>query len=223
METEWLLASARANTAIAGVVGWVPIEADDLTTTLDRFAGDGKLVGFREIVQSEPDGFLDRPDFNRGIGTLSDRGFVYDLLIREHQLPEATRFVDRHPNQRFVLDHAAKPRIAMGELHPWAERLRNLARRANVVCKISGLATEADWSSWSDVSLRPFLDVCVDAFGPDRLLAGSDWPVCLLASSYSRWWDMLRAYFSVFTQHEQHQIFGKNAVATYHLRLEPTL
>jgi L-fuconolactonase len=220
-ETRWLLKCAEATPAICGVVGWAPLTADNLSTVLDRFIDHEKLVGFREIVQSEPDGYLDRTDFNRGITHLTARNLTYDLLIHERQLEEATRFVDRHPQQWFVLDHAAKPRIATGELEPWRSRLREIAKRENVCCKISGLVTGADWFNWTPEHLHPYLDICVEAFGPKRLLAGSDWPVCLLASTYAQWWDVLAAYFSSFSANEVDRIFGGNAIDRYGLTALP--
>jgi L-fuconolactonase len=216
-ETQWLLECAETTPAICGVVGWVPLTADHLSALLDRFMDHEKLAGFREIVQSEPDGYLDRADFNRGIAQLAARNLTYDLLIHERQLEEATRFVDRHPQQIFVLDHAAKPCIAGGELEPWRSRLREFAKRENVCCKISGLVTEADWLTWTLEGLRPYLDSCVEAFGPERLLAGSDWPVCLVASSYPQWWSVLTDYFASFSDHEVQRIFGGNAIDCYRL------
>lgn len=215
-ETEWLLDCANKTPEIAAVVGWLPLDADNLSGLLDQFAMPS-LAGLRHIVQAEPDGFLDAPTFNRGIAQLAPRGLTYDVLIYEHQLPEATRFLDRHPHQPFVLDHAAKPRIAAGELEPWAANIRKLAERPNICCKLSGLVTEANWSAWSLETLRPYLDICVEAFGADRLLAGSDWPVCLLATSYSQWWQTLDQYFSAFSESEKQKIFGANAAAFYHL------
>jgi L-fuconolactonase len=130
---------------------------------------------------------------------------------------EATRFVDRHPNQRFVLDHAAKPKIAIHELEPWRTHCYELAQRPNVSCKLSGLVTEADWQQWTKESLHPYIDVCVEAFGPKRLLAGSDWPVCRLACGYSQWWNLLGDYFAGFSEDEVRQIFGDNARRFYRL------
>ena len=215
-ETRWLLNCAHSTPRIAAVVGWLPLDADNLSEHLDAMH-DPRLAGLRHIVQAEPDSFLDNPAFNRGISSLSARGLTYDLLVYERQLPEAIRFVDRHPNQPFVLDHAAKPRIAAGELEPWATNLRELARRPNVHCKLSGLVTEANWSAWTLETLRPYLDVCIEAFGTDRLLAGSDWPVCLLAVSYSGWWNLLEDFFSTFSRSEQQRIFGANAISFYGL------
>jgi L-fuconolactonase len=220
-ETQWLLDCAGRTPEIAAVVGWLPLDADNLSELLDQISSP-RLAGLRHIVQAEPDGFLDAPAFNRGIAQLAPRGLTYDVLIYERQLPEAIRFLDRHPNQPFVLDHAAKPRIAAGELEPWATNLRKLAERPNICCKISGLTTEANWSDWNPDArildtLRPYLDVCVEAFGPGRLLAGSDWPVCLLATSYSEWWETLNQYFSAFSEDEKQKIFGDNAAAFYNL------
>jgi L-fuconolactonase len=214
-ETEWLLECAAASEEICGVVGWVPLMDAGLPTILDRLASRPKLVGIREIVQGQAAGFMDQPAFQSGVGLLSNYGLAYDLLLHEGQLVEATRLVDRYPNQRFVLDHAAKPRIAAGEIEPWGGALRELARRENVVCKLSGLVTEAVWKDWSLETLRPYLDVCVQSFGANRLLAGTDWPVCLLASSYVGWWGVLAEYFSAFSGAEKQGIFGANTLAAY--------
>lgn len=219
-ETRWLLECAGLSEVIRGVVGWAPIGSDELPEILDGFREDAKLVGFREVVQGKDDGYLEQAGFNRGIEELGRRGLVYDILIREDQMAEAIRFVDRHPQQKFVLDHAAKPKIALREMEPWATNMRALARRGNVGCKISGLVTEDVWKSWSLESLRPYLEVCVETFGPGRLLAGSDWPVCTVASSYSRWWEMLREYFSGFSEVEKAAVFGGNVVAIYGLELD---
>jgi len=217
-ETQWLLENARTFERIRGVVGWAPIASPDFESSLDKFAAEPKLVGLRHVVQAEPKGFLDGEDFNRGIRALRDTGLAYDLLIVESQLEEAIRFVDRHPRQVFVLDHIAKPRIASGEIEPWRTLLRELSKRGNVCCKISGMTTEASWTQWSLDSLRPYLDTVVDAFGANRLMAGSDWPVCLLATSYSRWWQVLRDYFAGFSTEESALIFGGTAVKTYNLK-----
>ncbi len=213
-ETEWLLDCAKKTPEIAGVVGWLPLAAENFPVLLSNLANT-RLVGLRHIAQAEPDGFLDAPEFNRGITHLTASGLAYDLLIYERQLPEAIRFVDRHSQQRFVLDHAAKPRIAAGELEPWASNLRELALRPNVFCKLSGMVTEANWSVWNLDTLRPYLDVCAEAFGASRLLAGSDWPVCLLATSYAQWWQTLDAYFAAFSMEEQQKIFSENAAGFY--------
>ncbi len=216
-ETNWLLECARSSPAIRGVVGWAPLAADDLAAVLDCWSEERRLVGFREIAQGKPAGFLDEERFNRGVQQLTQRSLTYDLLIYENQLEEAIRFVDAHPRQRFVLDHAAKPRIAAGELEPWQTNLRELARRENVMCKVSGMVTEADWEHWTPEALRPYLDACVEAFGTGRLMAGSDWPVCLVAAGYSRWWEVLGQYFAGFSSEEVQRVLGGNAVEFYSL------
>jgi L-fuconolactonase len=217
-ETRWLLELARGCEAIRGVVGWAPIAAPNFETVMDAFAADPKLVGLRHVVQAEPEGFLDGGDFNRGIRVMQKIGLVYDLLILESQLEETIRFVDRHPQQMFVLDHIAKPRIAVQEIEPWRTRIRELSKRSNVCCKLSGMVTEDEWSRWSIESLRPYLDTAVEAFGADRLMAGSDWPVCLVATSYDRWWKVLRDYFADFSEDERAEIFGATATRIYNLR-----
>jgi L-fuconolactonase len=216
-ETRWLLALAQDCDAVRGVVGWAPIASLEFGASLDKFAVETKLVGLRHVVQAEPDGFLDGTKFNSGIRAMRGSGLIYDLLIVERQLEEAIRFVDRHPDQVFVLDHIAKPKIASGEIEPWRGRIRDLSKRTNVVCKISGMATEDSWSRWSIERLRPYLDVVVEAFGPDRLMAGSDWPVCLVATDYGRWWSVLREYFAGFSEVERAQILGETAIKTYGL------
>ena len=218
-ETDWLLECAASTDCIAGVVGWAPLASAAVAEILDEYAGAPKLVGFREVAQGQPEGYFDRPEFDRGIRELTRRGLAYDVLIFETQLPEAIRLVDRHPQQRFVLDHAAKPKIAAGETEPWATHMRELGRRPNVCCKLSGMVTEASWTDWTPEMLQPYLDVCVSAFGTDRLLAGSDWPVCLLASSHARWWSVLREYVAQFSAAEQDRILGRNALEWYKLTL----
>ncbi len=218
-ETRWLLECAQSTPIIRGVVGWAPLEAGNLAEILNSFSATARLVGLREIVQAKPEGYLDRPEFHHGIRQLTSLNLTYDILIHERQLIEATRFIDQHPHQRFVLDHAAKPKISKSELEPWKTRLQALAQRPNVSCKISGLVTEADWKQWTLESLRPYLDVCVEAFGTDRLLAGSDWPVCLVASTYAQWWDLLALYFAGFSGDEVQHIFGGNAIDFYSLSI----
>jgi L-fuconolactonase len=217
-ETHWLLGLAETCPQIRGVVGWAPIASPDFETTLPQLAAQPKLVGLRHVVQAEPAGFLDAPDFNQGIAALRQTSLIYDILIFERQLEEAIRFVDRHPQQQFVLDHIAKPKIAAGALEPWRTLIRELSKRSNVSCKISGMVTEDSWSTWSLDSLRPYLDTVVDSFGPDRLLAGSDWPVCLVATTYTRWWQTLRDYFANFNPQDRAKIFGSNATRIYGLK-----
>jgi L-fuconolactonase len=217
-ETQWLLELANRYKEILGVVGWASIASRDFATSLDALAANPKLVGLRHVVQAEPQGFLDSEDFNRGIRAIHGAGLIYDLLIAEHQLADAIRFVDRHPQQIFVLDHIAKPKIAAGAIEPWRTQLQELSTRNNVCCKLSGMVTEDSWTHWSIESLRPYLDIVVSTFGPDRLMAGSDWPVCLVASEYTQWWHVLRNYFADFSDDERADIFGQTAARTYNLK-----
>lgn len=214
-ETRWLLECAAASQRIIRVVGWAPLMQERLAAFLDEVAGERRLAGFREIVQDQPAGFLAGTAFNNGIRHLTARGFTYDLLVRAHQLEEAIRFVDAHPQQRFVLDHAGKPEIAQGRREPWQTQMKELAERPHVWCKLSGLVTEAQWDGWTEQDLRPYLDVCLEAFGPERCMVGSDWPVCLLASSYGRWWQLLEHWAGSLSGGEQAKLFGETAAYFY--------
>jgi L-fuconolactonase len=217
-ETRWLLDLAEANEEIWGVTGWAPIAGADFPAVMEEFDGRTKLKGLRHVIQGEKDeNYILREDFNSGIRALSGSGLVYEVLIYERHLPQTIEFVDRHPEQVFVLDHLAKPLIAAGKVEPWATRVRELARRENVWCKVSGMVTEADWKTWTPEKLKPYLDVAVEAFGPGRLMAGSDWPVCLMASSYEHWWQVLRDYFADFSESERASVFGGNTIQVYGL------
>lgn len=220
-ETEALLQFADEYPWIAGVVGWAELAAEDFRSQLETLLARPKLKGLRHVLQDEPDpAFALRPEFQRGLSAMKGTGLVYDILIYAPQLPVAMQLVDRNPDQAFVLDHLAKPRIAAGELSPWREDLRELARRPNVSCKLSGMVTEANWQHWTPGDLRPYLDAALEAFGPQRLLAGSDWPVCTLASSYVRWWQVLRDWAAPLSIDEQTAIFAGNAAAVYRLGAE---
>lgn len=217
-ETGWLLDLAGQNPFIAGVVGWAPVASPDFSRVLDELRANSKLKGLRHVLQDEPDdAYALRDDFQRGLKLLDGTGLVYDILIYAHQLPVAAQLVDLHPNQIFVLDHLAKPKIAAHELSPWREDLRKLAARPNVTCKISGMATEADWQGWTLADLEPYLATALECFGSERLLAGSDWPVCTAATSYVRWWQTLRQWASPLSTSEQAAILGGNAARVYNL------
>lgn len=217
-ETRWLLDQAADCAAIRGVVGWAPIAVEDFPDVMEEFEDRPKLKGLRHIIQGEKDeNYILREDFNSGIRRLLGSGLVYDILILARHLPQTIDFVDEHASQVFVLDHVAKPMIREGVLEPWATQMKELGRRENVWCKLSGMVTEADWVSWDAAALRPYLDVAVEAFGPSRLMVGSDWPVCLVASDYGRWFDVLRRYFAEFSEAERSTVFGGNAVEVYGL------
>jgi L-fuconolactonase len=216
-ETRWLLTLAEQNAFIKGVVGWVPLIDSSVYDQLESFVANPSLCGVRHVVQNEPDGFLIRKDFNNGISLLRKTGLAYDLLIHERQLPEAILFVDQHPRQVFVLDHLAKPRIKEQLVEPWRKNLKELARRQNVFCKISGLVTEADLATWNEALLRPYLETALETFGPARLMFGTDWPVCLVASSYRRWYDAVCSFAASLSPAEQEDIFGGTAERAYSL------
>lgn len=217
-ETDWLIEMAHQNKFMKGVVGWLPLIQADIETYLEKYSGEIILKGLRHVVQGEADPeFILRNDFNRGISLLKKYKLVYDILIVERQLPNTIRFVDQHPDQPFVLDHIAKPLIRKNELSPWKENIQELAKRENVSCKISGMVTEADFTSWTPEQLQPYFEVVLEAFGPDRLLFGSDWPVCLVATSYKNWANLVRKTISSFSETEQAKIMGENAGRIYDL------
>jgi L-fuconolactonase len=211
-ETRWLLELADNSPWILGVVGWVDLRSPDVRSQLKVLAQNPKLVGIRHIVQSEPDDrFLLQPDFLRGISALEEFDLAYDILIYTKHLPVAAEFVQRFPRQRFVLDHLAKPPIKSGDIDSWARGIRRLAEFPNVSCKLSGLVTEADWQHWEPEQIIPFLDVAFEAFGPDRLMVGSDWPVCLVAAKYARWVNVLKAYLLGRKPEFRESVLGGNA------------
>jgi len=217
-ETDWLLESAEGSPLIRGVVGWAPIADQSFPAILEKLRAKRKLKGLRHIIQAEPDDeFILRDDFNRGIKSLHGSGLVYDVLIYERHLPAAIKFVDRHPNQIFVLDHIAKPHIKEQALEPWRTNVFELAKRKNVYCKLSGMVTEADWVQWSVSDLRPYADAALEAFGAARLMFGSDWPVCLLASSYVRWFRTAQDILSGLSESEKELVFGGVATTIYSL------
>jgi len=217
-ETNWLLECAKQTPIIKGIVGWAPIADPNFTTILETLQQEPLLRGLRHVVQAEPDGFLDAEAFNRGISALRDTNLIYDILILARQLPEAVRFVDRHPHQQFVLDHIAKPDIANDGFASWNADLRELARRENVACKLSGMVTEANWATWTPQSLQPYFDTALEAFTPSRLMAGSDWPVLTVASTYQRWWQILEQWLAPLTPTDRAQIEGETAARIYRLK-----
>lgn len=217
-ETEWLLGLANRHEVLLGVVGWVPLVAPNIAEHLGKFAGEGKLKAVRHVLHDEPDEFyMLRPDFNRGIDLLKNLGLAYDLLVFENHLPQTIQFVDEHPGQVFVLDHIAKPKIKAGEISPWKERIRELAKRENVYCKVSGMVTEADWKRWATEQLQPYFDIVLAAFSPRRLMYGSDWPVLTLASTYPRWVSSFRTFISQLSPTEQEEISAGTARRAYRL------
>jgi L-fuconolactonase len=216
-ETRFLLDLAARHPFIKGVVGWVDLRSPRLDETVETFAYDQRLRGIRHVAQAERDDFLAQEDVIRGIGRLGRLGLTYDILVFERQLPAALTLTSRLPDQAFVLDHLAKPRIKEGRLEPWATRVKELARRPNICCKISGLVTEADWTGWRPEHFRPYLDVVLDAFGADRVMFGSDWPVCLVAATYERVLGVVDEYAAALSADERGGLFGGNAARFYGL------
>jgi L-fuconolactonase len=222
-ETRLLLELARDSDAVRGVVGWAPIAAMDFPAQLERLREEKKLKGLRHVIQDEADNdFILREDFNRGIALLAGCGLVYDILIFPRHLVAATKFVDAHQEQTFVLDHMAKPLIKEGLMEPWRTQILELGKRENVYCKISGIVTEANWSSWRTEDLQPYFDVVLEAFGPQRLMVGSDWPVCLLATSYQRWFETVGTFLKPLSERERELILGGVATDVYRLHSETT-
>jgi len=220
-ETHWLLALAAKYSFIQGVTGWAPITSESFPETLETLQANPLLKGLRHVVQAEPDGFLEADAFNRGIDAISRTNLIYEVLIFARQLPEAIRFVDRHPNQVFVLDHIAKPDIANNGFASWEPAFRELAKRQNVCCKLSGMVTEADWQTWTPELLAPYFETVLETFGPSRLMIGSDWPVINVACSYTRWWQVITQWLAPLAAGEREQIEGKTAARVYRLAPDP--
>jgi L-fuconolactonase len=218
-ETQWLLDLATEHRFIAGVVGWIDLQAEDVGQQLAPLAGHPLLVGLRHIVQSEADGFLDRPAFRRGVAALERAGLAYDILIYARQLPEAIRFAAALPDQRFVLDHLGKPDITGKGFDRWRGDLDRIAALPNVWAKLSGLVTEADWGRWTRAELHQYVHAALAAFGPMRLMIGSDWPVCTLAGSYGAVMDVVVTAIADRPADERDAILGETARRFWNLEV----
>ncbi len=217
-ETDFLLELAERYAFVKGVVGWLDIRADDFADQLDHYTEHLHFKGLRHIVQDEPDDrFLLRPDFLRGIKTLTRYDLTYDILIFARHLPVAVEFAEKFPDQPFVLDHIAKPKIKARNIEQWEQGIHELAQHPQMYCKVSGMVTEADWEHWSAEDFKPYLDVVFDAFGTDRLMFGSDWPVCTLAAGYQEVYKLVENYITQFSEEEQAKILGGNAKRFYGL------
>ena len=217
-ETDDLLFHAQKHDFIKGVVGWFPLAELKVGTILERYAANPWLKGVRHVVQDETDDrFILGEDFNRGISLLKDFDLVYDILIYERQLSASIEFVDQHPELIFVLDHIAKPKIIDEIFEPWATQMKDLSKRSNVYCKLSGMATEADWENWSAEDLHPYMEIALECFGPGRIMFGSDWPVARLAIEYAQWVEICRTFISKLSTDEQKNIEGGTAIKVYKL------
>jgi L-fuconolactonase len=216
-ETEFLLELATQYEFIKGVVGWVDLRAKNVEERLQFYSQNQYFKGVRHIVQSEKQDFLLDPAFQNGIGKLGNLNLTYDLLIYSHQIGAAIKLVSQFPNQKFVLDHLAKPNIVNGKIDPWKNQIQRLAQFSNVSCKISGMVTEADHSQWKPSDFIPYLDIVFDAFGENRILFGSDWPVCLLAASYQEVYQLITDYTVNFSLEQRDKLFGANAERFYNI------
>lgn len=216
-ETDFLLSLAAENSFIKGVVGWVPFCDANVEEHIEKYSSNPTLVGFRHIIQDEPDDhFMLRADFTSGIRLLKRYSLNYDLLIFERHLPQSIQFVDMHPELSIVLDHIGKPTIQQAAFDKkWAKNIQELAKREQVVCKLSGLVTEVKDAHWNFELLQPYFDTVLEAFGANRLLFGSDWPVCLLRSEYSKWVSAVQTFISKLSLSEQAAIMGENAAGIY--------
>ena len=217
-ETNFLIKLSEETSFIKGVVGWVDLRSEALEASLEQYKDISVLKGFRHIVQGEPDhNFLLRPSFLKGIQALQKNDYTYDILIFPHQLSAALEFVKRFPNMRFVIDHIAKPYIKDGFYDGWATLMKEIAKQENVFCKISGMITEADFNTWTPEQIHPYLDLVFEAFGTDRLMYGSDWPVCLVAGNYKKVKQLITNFIADLSPDEQSNIMGHNAIKFYNL------
>lgn len=215
-ETDAIINIANTSKTVAAVVGWVPLAESNVGEILDRLVPEPTLRGVRHVVQGEPDGFMDGEAFNAGIRTLKSRNLVYDVLIFGRQLVEATRFVDRHPDQPMVLDHIAKPTITADKFdETWERDFRELAKRENLTCKFSGVVTEIRDDGWSLDLVRPYWEVALDAYGPERLMFGTDWPVCRLKCEYGDWVEAVETLAAELSEAEQAAFWGGTASRAY--------
>jgi L-fuconolactonase len=220
-ENDYLIGLAKDNDIIKGIVGWLDLTSDNLLEYLDRY--QGKLCGLRHIIHDESSvDFMLKDDFLRGIGMLSKFNYTYDLLVRPEHLGNCLTLVDQFPDQKFVIDHIAKPSIGSAEISPWKEDISKLAERKNVFCKLSGMVTEANYNAWGEEELPlddfiPYMDIVLEAFSASRLMYGSDWPVCTLASTYDEVYDIVNEYIARLSREEQTQIMGETATAFYNL------
>ena len=216
-ETDFLLRLANKNPFIKGIVGWVDLQNKNLEDKLLYWSEYPVIKGFRHIVQAESDGFLRKEAFVNGIKLLKSFDFTYDILIYPNQLKEAIQFVNKYPNQKFILDHCAKPCIRDQKINEWKIEIKDIAQNENVYCKVSGLVTEAKWNEWKTEDLHSYLDVVFQSFGTDKILFGSDWPVMLLSSTYTKWKKLIEGYMLQFSDEEKQKVFDTNAIKFYKL------
>ncbi|WP_020529195.1 amidohydrolase family protein [Flexithrix dorotheae] len=217
-ENDFLLGLAKSNKFIKGVVGWVDLQSPEVEDQLYKYANEKKFVGVRHVVQDEPDdNFLLRENFLKGVNQLHRFDLTYDILTFPKHLKVASKFVSKFPDQKFVLDHISKPFIKDGKISPWDEDIKELSKFENVSCKLSGMVTEANWNNWTKSDFKPYLDTILEAFGTERLMIGSDWPVCKLSGDYEEVMEIVTDYIGSLSKLEQKQILGENAIEFYGL------
>jgi L-fuconolactonase len=216
-ETHFLVELSKTYPEIKGVVGWLDFVNNNLEERLAFFSQHKIIKGWRHIVQAEPDDFLLRKDFQRGIAALKPYDFTYDILVYHHQLKPALEFISKFPGQKMVIDHCAKPDIGKKNIADWKKWMNEMAMHPHVFCKLSGLLTETQWKAWSPGDFYPYLDVVFEAFGTNRLMFGSDWPVMLLSGMYVQWKSLLEKYMENFSEEERLKVFGENAIEFYNL------
>jgi L-fuconolactonase len=217
-ENHFQLKNAANHKFIKGVVGWVDLLSADVEQRLEYYSQFKKLKGFRHVLQGEPQrDFMLRPDFLNGISLLNKYNFTYDILVFPDQLKFTNEMVAKFPEQKFVLDHIAKPHIKDKVLTDWDANINTLGKFENVFCKISGMVTETNWNNWRPEEFDPYIDVVVKAFGTDRIMFGSDWPVCKVAATYEEVYGIAKNYFSGYSKSEKDNIFGENAIKFYSL------
>jgi len=216
-ETHFLVELAKTHSEIKGIVGWTDLQSKNVEERLQFFSQYNSIKGWRHVVQSEPDDFLLDENFQNGIRALALYKYTYDILIYHYQLKPALEFVSKFPEQKFIIDHCAKPDIGKKDISEWKILMKEMAQHSNVYCKLSGLFTETKWKQWSAGDFYPYLDVVFEAFGTDRLLFGSDWPVMLLSGIYVQWKSLLEKYMENFVEEDRLKVFGENAIEFYNL------
>ena len=218
VETDFLIDLAANNDFIKGIVGWVDLRGNDIEAVLEKYSQFNKIKGFRHIVQGEPDhNFLLRPNFVNGISKLEPYDFAYDILVFPHQLGTVLEFARKFPKQKFVIDHMAKPYIKDGFYDGWATLMFEIGKLNNVYCKLSGMVTEADFKTWTPKQIHPYMDLVLNAFGANKVMYGSDWPVCLVAGNYMEVKGLVTNFIENLSHTEQEAIMGGNAVEFYNL------
>ncbi len=219
-ETKWLLELAQNNAFIKGIVGWVDLKSGSMEQDLEKYSAYKKFKGVRHLLQDEDDDrYMLQPDFKKGLSQLKKYDLTYDILIYPRHIKYACTLVYEFPHQKFIIDHLAKPLIRESKIEPWKKDMQKLAREDNVLCKLSGMVTEANWDSWKQEDFVPYMETLLEVFGPNRLLFGSDWPVCTVAAKYRQVLKIVTNFISSLSQAEQAHIMGQNAIDFYNLEV----